>query len=76
MTPPRFTEKTFLEWKNNPLNRVFLAFLKEQQSSLAQQWMAGASLSPESQTKAKLMGELSDLSWSDVSDFYDGQEAE
>jgi hypothetical protein len=67
----RFDPKSFQEWKNNPLNRVFLAYLKDQQSDLMKQWASGQEMDLRHQTKALLLGELADLSWSDYAAHYE-----
>jgi len=59
------TEAEFREWRANPLTVKAMAGLKARQSALAAQWAAGASLAPETQTMAKILGEIPDLDWSD-----------
>lgn len=66
----RFDQKTFEEWINNPLTRVFLQYLKDQQSNLKDQWGRGQELDLRHQTKALLLGELSSLQFSDYADHY------
>jgi hypothetical protein len=68
---PRFNQALFLEWKAHPLTAPFLQFLRDQQETLGKRWMAGDSVSPQDQTKAQLMGELSTLEWADVASFYE-----
>ena len=66
----KFNSQTFEEWRHSPLTALFLRFLKDQQSDLGRRWMEGQALGLQEQTKALLMGELADLSWADVADFY------
>ena len=71
----RFNKEAFLEWKAHPLTKTFQDFLRDNQTKLAQQWAAGTEMSQAQQAKALLMGELSDLEWSDYAGFY-GLEAD
>lgn len=71
----RFNKEAFQEWKAHPLTKVLLAFLRDNQTKLAQQWAAGTEMSPQQQAKALLMGELSALEWADYARFY-GLEAD
>jgi len=66
----RFNPATLEEWRQSPLTQVFLRYLKDRQDRLASQWASGAALSAESQTQARLMGELSALDWCDYAEFY------
>jgi len=66
----RFNEQTFLEWRGSPLTKVFLRYLKDNQSTLAKQWASGVELHPAQQTKAQILGELGSLEWADYKNFY------
>jgi hypothetical protein len=43
---------------------------------LAEKWAAGHQMTPYQQAKALLMGEMADLDWPDVAQFYQVEDAE
>lgn len=57
-------------WKNSPLTQEYLRFLREHQDRLTQAWARGASLAPEQQAQAVLLGKLADLSLEDLNEHY------
>jgi hypothetical protein len=65
------TEEGFQAWKDSPLTREFLQFLKDRQRSLMEAWGRGKSLNPEHQAQAVLLGQLAEIRWPDVAEQYD-----
>ena len=63
-------KEQFQEWKGHPLTVEFLNYLRDNQTVLMRRWASGEPLTPEFQTKALLMGELSSLDWADYATFY------
>ena len=70
----RFSRESLEEWKASPLTAAFLAYLKDRQQSLAEQWARGEALSAGCQVKAQLLGELSAPEWEDYAAFYGVEE--
>ncbi|CDO34313.1 hypothetical protein SPHV1_1450005 [Novosphingobium sp. KN65.2] len=68
---PLTNRDEFLRWREQPTTQAYLQFLRDFRDSLAKQWAAGESLSPEDQRQARTLGELADLSCNDVRNFYD-----
>lgn len=58
-------EKRFQEWASSPATQAAFKGLRDQQSKLGLRWMAGECLSPEVQTKAKVLGMVSSLQFED-----------
>jgi hypothetical protein len=73
---PRFNKASFQEWKDHPRNKPFLQFLRDQVEALKDQWASGVEMDSRQQTKALLMGELSDLEWAEVAAFYEIEDTE
>jgi len=67
----RFDRNSFKEWAGHPLTALYRQFLRDQREALKEQWASGLEMDLRSQTKALLMGELSDLEWGDVARFYE-----
>ena len=57
--------RKFQEWASSPVTQAAFKGLRDQQSALGLRWMAGECLCPAVQTKAKVLGELSDLKFED-----------
>lgn len=74
--PQRFNRDLFLQWRDHPLTEVFRQYLLDQRETLGKAWMAGQPLSEAHQIKALLLGELADLDWDDVRQFYERPEEE
>jgi hypothetical protein len=66
----RFSRESLAEWKDSALTKLFLAYLKDRQSDLAQQWARGESLGSDTQAKAALLGEMANPEWEGYADFY------
>lgn len=66
----RFSKETFQAWRDHPLTAHLRKFLKDNQQALGDRWMAGEHLDRDQQIKALLMGELADLRWESVAEFY------
>ncbi len=67
----RFNEQTFKEWRQNPLTAQFLQYLRDRQTALKDLWGQGQTMGPEFQVQARWMGELADLQWAEVAQFYE-----
>ena len=57
--------RQFQEWASSPVTQAAFKGLRDQQSALGLRWMQGECLSPAVQTKAKVLGEISDLKFED-----------
>lgn len=66
----KFSPETWALWADHPLNQIFRQYLKDVQTSLGVQWAAGQTMAAESQQTAKILGELSSLSFEDYARFY------
>ena len=64
------TEEGFQAWKDSPLTREYLQFLRDRQADLMRAWGEGKSLSPEHQAQAVLLGQLAGIRWHDVAQQY------
>jgi len=58
-------QRQFEEWAASPATKAAFRGLKDQQNNLARRWAEGECLSPAAQTKAKILGELANLSFED-----------
>ena len=70
----RFSKDSFQEWINHPLTLIYLQFLMDRRSMLARKWAAGVKMDPESQMNAMFLGELSNLKFEEVEEFYEIQD--
>ena len=57
--------RKFQEWAASPLTQEAFKGLRGQRTALALRWAQGECLCPAVQTKAKVLGELSDLRFED-----------
>ena len=57
--------RQFQEWADSPVTQQAFKGLRDQQRALALRWAQGECLSPAAQTKAKVLGELANLSFED-----------
>jgi hypothetical protein len=64
------TEEGFQAWKDSPLTREYLQFLRDRQAALMRAWAEGKSLTPEHQAQAVLLGQLAEIRWHDVAEQY------
>ena len=71
MPPIRLEAETFSQWRDNPLTQAFLTYLADRQRRLADQWAMGALMDPQTQARASLLGQLAQIRWDDVKDFYE-----
>lgn len=58
-------KRQFEEWASSPATKAAFKGLSDQRRDLMDRWAAGECLSPASQTKAKLLGELASLKFED-----------
>ena len=68
---PLTDPEQFQAWKAHPVTEPFLAYLKDRQQVLLENWGKGLLMEPNSQTVAMILGQLADLSCNHVRDFYD-----
>ena len=71
MDNPLTNPPEFQRWKESPLTAAYLQYLKDYQTSLAKAWAAGEPLTREHQVQAETLGDLADLTCSQVRAFYD-----
>lgn len=69
----QWTLESFKDWKASHQTKAFLAFLKERRFRLQEQWAKGnlpPDQWPQRQEECRLLMELENLEWEQVSNFY------
>lgn len=57
-------------WRGHPATRKIIQYLRDKQAELAKQWADGAEMPPEAQIYAQMYGDLADLKYDDIAEFY------
>ena len=70
------TKEGFQAWKDNPLTREYLQYLRDRQSNLKEAWARGKLLTVEQQAQAVLLGQLAEMGWDEIAAQYEIATAE
>lgn len=62
--------ESFQAWKDHPVTREYLQYLKARQWALMEAWGRGQIWAPEQQAQAVLLGQLAVISSADVAEHY------
>ena len=65
------TEEQFQVWANHPVNKPFRKYLADYRRTLADSWANGESVTEREQAMAFVLGELLNLEWRNVAEFYE-----
>ncbi len=64
------SKEEFQRWAEHPGTKAFLAYLLKRQAALMEAWGRGASLVPEQQAQAVLLGQMAGLNSDDIAHEY------
>lgn len=64
------TQEGFQAWKDSPLTKEFLQYLKDRQQDLCLAWGVGKTLTVEQQAQAVLLNQLAGISWDEIVEQY------
>lgn len=70
------TKEEFLAWRGSPATEPFLKYLADRRDMLMQAWANGNPTDEADQTEAMMCGQIIDLEWKDVAEFYGIEEEE
>lgn len=63
-------------WRNNPTTRKVRQFLKDKQAEIAARWATGEVLEDNAQVYAQVYGDIADIDYADMAEFYDELKSE
>lgn len=71
---PRLSKEDFEGWKTHPITRMVRQHLKHREGRIRQDWSQGRGWTPESQAVVTILSDIEDMSFEDISNFYDEEE--
>ena len=63
-------EEQFKAWKHSPATQPFLKYLNDAREALKERWAQGAEISDKDHAIAMVYGDIADLEWKDIAQFY------
>jgi|TARA_R100000656_G_scaffold19339_1_gene17626 2-phospho-L-lactate guanylyltransferase (CobY/MobA/RfbA family) len=71
-----WSQEEFTNWKASPLTQKFFAFLGDKREDLKETWAQGIDMSKEDEAVAFVYGDILDLKYGHISEFYETEEEE
>ena len=65
------TPEEFGAWRSHPATQKVFKYLRDRRDDLAKRWVEGETMDDNAQVYAQMYGDLAEMSFDDIAEFYD-----